>query len=97
MTLPNDGTDAPAVTLTLSPDVLRPLVQSVLAETGHFPGWPAGRLSLDEHEAAAAIGLEPHVLRDARIRCKLPHDRFGRTVVYTSKQLTAAFKQMEVN
>ena len=60
-----------------------------------MPGWPAGRVSLEEREAAEAVGVPYHVLRDARLRLRLPHSKVGRTVVYTAEQLRRGLDRME--
>ena len=76
---------------------LRPLIESVLATTGQLKGWPIGRVALQEREAAICIGVEPHVLRDARHRLKLSHSLIGRSVLYTADQLQQAMGKMTVS
>ncbi len=85
------------IPLALSTDALRSLVIAVLETTGNLPGWPLGRVALQEQEAAKCIGVEPHVLRDARLKKQLLHTRVGRTVTYTSQQLQNALMQLSVN
>lgn len=84
----------PCPSLNLPAETLRPLVQSILEYTGFVPGWPLGRVALNEVEAAECIGVQPHVLRDARLRLKLVHTRIGRTITYTAAQLQDAVDQM---
>lgn len=84
------------VPVSMPVDGLRSLIQIVLESGGCVPGWPAGRVALEEREAAQCIGVQQHVLRDARLRCKLPHTRVGRTVTYTAQQLSTALKYMEL-
>lgn len=78
-------------------DVLRPLIEEILRSVNGLPGWPLGQIALEEKEAAACIGVKPHVLRDARLRRKLPHTQVGRTVTYTAEQLKSALDRMSAN
>ena len=81
--------------LSVPPEQLRALVREVLAASDLVPGWPAGAVSLNEGEAAKSVGVPAHVLRDARLRLRLPHSKVGRTVVYTAEQLSHALGRME--
>lgn len=83
--------------LSIPVESLRPLIQSVLESSGLLPGWPVGRVSLRETEAAECIGVKDHVLRDLRLRSDLPHTRLGRTIVYTPSQLALALDRLAVN
>tara|TARA_R110002073_G_scaffold299268_2_gene466206 strand:+ start:7163 stop:7444 length:282 start_codon:yes stop_codon:yes gene_type:complete len=85
------------MSLAIPAESLRPLIESVLACTGTLPGWPVGRVSLLEAEAAECIGVPRHVLRDARLRLKLEHLLMGRAVLYSPSQLQAAFEVLAVN
>jgi len=85
------------MSLAIPAENLRQLIESVLECTGTLPGWPVGRVSLSESEAAACMGVPSHVLRDARRRLKLKHVRSGRSVLYTSEQLQAALQTMTKN
>tara|TARA_R110002073_G_scaffold80260_3_gene193382 strand:- start:543 stop:836 length:294 start_codon:yes stop_codon:yes gene_type:complete len=85
------------ISLAIPAESLRQLIESVLECTGTLPGWPIGRVSLSESEAAECIGVPRHVLRDARLRLKLTHSLMGRTVLYTSAHLQAAFEVLVVN
>ncbi len=85
------------VSLSIPSESLRPLVESILGFTGNIPGWPLGRVALQENEAAECIGVKSHVLRDARLRLKLPHTQIGRTISYTAEQLSITVNQMAVN
>ena len=76
---------------------LRPVITAVLESTGILAGWPLGRVALQEVEAAECIGVKPHVLRDARIRLRLPHALIGRTVTYSADQLRTVLNRMSVN
>lgn len=46
-----------------------------------------GRLAFTESEAAAAIGVPPHSLRDARLRQEIRGSRVGRRIVYSKEEL----------
>lgn len=69
---------------------LSQLIRTVVRESLCELGWPAGRLALREHEAAAALGVARHVLRDMRLRGRIKGTRIGRTVVYSRDQVLAA-------
>jgi len=101
MALQSNPPNAPscsAFPLSIPLESFRPLIEEILGSVNdHFPGWPRGRVALEEREAAACIGVKPHVLRDARLQCKLAYTRVGRTVTYTADQLKAALDQMTVN
>lgn len=86
-----------AFPITIPTEWLRPLVEEILKAVDGIPGWPLGRVALEEKEAAACLGVKPHVLRDARLQHKLPHTRVGRTVTYTADQLRTALDRMSVN
>ena len=88
--------ELPDSTFSLSIPVrsLQPLIESVLQSTGCISGWPLGRIALNEPEAAQCIGVKTHVLRDARLRLRLPHALVGRTVTYTAEQLLTALRRM---
>lgn len=99
MSEPDSSTgNAPTVVpLSIPAESLRPLIATVLETAGILPGWPLGRVALQEKDAAACIGVKPHVLRDARLRLKLPHTLVGRTVTYTLAQLRSALAGMSAN
>ena len=85
------------IPLAIPVETLRPLIAAVLESTGFLPGWPLGRVALQEVEAAECIGVKPHVLRDARLRLRLSHALIGRTVTYTADQLRGALNRMSTN
>lgn len=85
----------PSPTLSVPAEALRPLVKEILEFTGLVPGWPLGRVALNETEAAECIGVPIHVLRDARLRLHLVHTKIGRTISYTANQLRDAISQMK--
>lgn len=49
--------------------------------------WPQHRLALTEKEAAAALGVGRHVLRDLRLNGGVNYSRIGRKIVYSRDQL----------
>jgi hypothetical protein len=75
----------------LQPDDLRPLVQMVVTEV--IERFEADRTALDgrlaytEPEAAALIGVQPHVLGDARRRGEIVGARVGKRILYERDQL----------
>ena len=85
------------IPLAIPVEALRPLIAAVLESTCILPGWPLGRVALQEEEAAECIGVKPHVLRDARIRLRLPHSLIGRSVTYSADQLRGALNRMSIN
>lgn len=93
----SDSSAVNLIPIAIPVDVLRPLIASVLESTGILPGWPLGKVALQEVEAAKCIGVKPHVLRDARLRLQLTHTLIGRTVTYSSHQLRDALKRMSIN
>ena len=95
--IPSSASSSPEISLAIPAESLRPLIASILGCTGTLPGWPLGRVSLQEAEAADCIGVPKHVLRDARLRLKLEHTLVGRTVLYSSRQIEAAFEVMSQN
>lgn len=78
-------------------DALQTLISDVLQSGGLLPGWPIGKVALSEPEAAECISVKPHVLRDARLRLKLPHTLVGRSVTYSVKQLSECINLLEIN
>ncbi|QDT90176.1 hypothetical protein Pan161_18260 [Gimesia algae] len=95
-TSPSVSTET-AYLLSIPVETLRPLIEDVLRSVDGFPGWPLGQVALEEKSAAICIGVKPHVLRDARLRLKLPHTLVGRTVTYTSDELKSSLNRMSVN
>lgn len=78
--------------LHIDPADLRPLVQTVvnevLASIGNNEArLPASRLAFPEAEAAALLGLKPHVLRDARLRGEINGSLLGKRICYTRNDL----------
>lgn len=52
-----------------------------------------GRLAYTEAEAAALIGVRPHVLRDCRLRGEIEGARIGKRVMYSREQLLALMER----
>jgi hypothetical protein len=77
--------------LSFDSEALRTLIREVLEEVVDMIGWPAGRIALDEAEAAAACGVARHVLRDLRLAGRIKGRKLGRKVVYTRQDLLRAF------
>lgn len=75
-----------------SPDDLRPLVETVVAETlariAPVANGQSERLSYTEEEAATLCGINRHNLRDARLAGELEFSRLGKRVCYTRENLT---------
>jgi hypothetical protein len=81
-----------ALSLSICPDSLRPLirvvVEEVLAQVRADEAKLNGRLAYGESEAAALLGLQPHQLRDERLRGRVEASVGpGRRVLYTREQL----------
>ena len=72
-------------------DTLRPVIQQVVAETvaqleakrSKFDG----RIAYTEPEAAALLGVQPHVLRDLRRMGEIDASKIGKRIVYTRSDL----------
>lgn len=80
--------------INVTPDDLRPLVETVVAETlAAFETTGAtlssGRMAYTEAEAAQLLGVKRHVLRDARIRSEIVATRIGGRIGYEPAQLRA--------
>ena len=79
--------------LSLPPDVLKPLIRAVVAET-IAPSKPtaalpdAGRLAFGESEAARMLGMNTHQLRDERLRNRIAASVGpGRRILYARQDL----------
>lgn len=83
--------------LELDADELRPLIETVVAEvlaaTEADTFRVNGRLAYPESEAAALLGVRPHVLRDARLRGEIEAATVGRRIVYTTDALMAYLRE----
>jgi hypothetical protein len=63
------------------------VVAKVLAERDADTGRLGGRLAFSEAEAAALLGVKPHVLRDCRLRGEIVGSKIGKKVMYERTQL----------
>lgn len=86
----SDAPGRPLMQISLDREAIRELVQEVLTEIGGVMDWPAGRVALDEAEAARACGVARHVLRDLRLSGQIKARKLGRKVVYTREDLMRA-------
>lgn len=81
----------PSLNLSFSEADLRPLVEFVVSialdrlETDRRR--LGDKLAFSEPEAAALLGVRPHVLRDARLRGEIPASRVGRRIRYERDEL----------
>lgn len=69
-------------------EVVRAVIDELQAERD-ASGGQSERIGLTEREAAQALGLPYHVLRDARLQGRLPigPTRLGRKLVYSRESL----------
>ncbi|MFN0198070.1 MAG: helix-turn-helix domain-containing protein [Planctomycetaceae bacterium] len=90
----NDSHDSSQASVHIHLDrrLLREIVGETLAESLAILDWPAGRIALDEAEAAAACGVGRHVLRDLRLSGAFTARRLGKKIVYTRNDLLAALE-----
>jgi hypothetical protein len=78
--------------LELQPDDLAPIVRAVVAEVTRQQAESDaklgdGRIGYTEAEAAAALGLPAHRLRDCRLRGEITARRIGKSYVYSRDAL----------
>lgn len=78
--------------LHMPPDALRPLIEEVVAEVlarlETVRPTLDGRLGFSEEEAARLLSLQPHVLRDERLRGRIRASHIvGRRVRYLREDL----------
>jgi hypothetical protein len=88
--------------LSVDPAALRPLVQAVVAEVvaalEKDRARIGDRLAYSEQEAARLLGLEPHVLRDERLRGRISASQVvGRRIRYTRDDLLAYLAARRTN
>ena len=67
-------------------DELKSLVKMAVRETIELASQDE-RLAYTEMEAAKLIGVARHVLRDERLRGRVPHGKCGKKIVYSKRQL----------
>jgi hypothetical protein len=80
------------VTVTLDAEALRPLIQQIVQEVMQAgatqpSALPSDRLAFPEREAARMLGVERHVLRDARLRGELTGRLCGKKILYSRDAL----------
>ena len=84
----------PLMEISFDKEALRGLIEEVLTEVIGVVDWPAGRVALDEAEAARACGVARHVLRDLRLSGRIRARKLGRKVVYTREDLMRAIDSL---
>lgn len=80
------------IAIAVDQSLLRQIVTAVVQELATEVDWPAGRITLTEAEAAMAMGVPRHVLRDFRLAGRVSATRVGRKIVYTRAQLLAGLE-----
>jgi len=80
--------------LQLNSEDLRPIVREVVAQTLQALACSGAmmdgqRLAFSEPEAAATLGVKPHVLRDARLRGEVQSTKVGGRIAYERAELLA--------
>src|SRR5438105_4997953 len=97
------ATPSPApVALAIDPAALRPIISAAVAEVLAQTATQAARIPADaicftEEEAARLLRLEPHVLRDERLRGRIDASQIvGRRVRYTRADLLAYLQARRV-
>jgi hypothetical protein len=92
-----------AVSVPVSVDALKPFITQTIEEVldrleGQRQTLPGNRLCFPEAEAAAMLGLLPHVLRDERRRGRIQASQIvGRRVVYQREDLLAYLRDRRIN
>lgn len=84
---PTDG--ARPMRIEIDAEELKPFVEKVVREVLEQTSWPVGRVALTEAEAADALGVPRHTLRDWRLsgRSKVTVRKVGNRVLYTREDL----------
>lgn len=79
---------------------LRPIITAVVAEVlADLQSDEAklnGKIAFREAEAAALIGVQRHVLRDARLRGEISASRIGKRVIYEREQLLTLLEKNRI-
>ncbi len=77
--------------IVLDESDLRPLIETIVKETLRIideTGRTMGeRIAYTEPEAAALLGMAPHVLRDRRLEGEVSASRCGRRILYKRSDL----------
>ena len=88
--------------VTFSPDDLKPLIEVVIAATlkrlAEDHATIGERLAISEPEAAHLLSLEPHQLRDERLRGRITASRIvGRRIRYARQDLMDYLAKNRIN
>ena len=75
--------------------LVRRVVSEVLEQTAADDARFAGRLSLNEQQAAEALGIAPHALRDCRGRGEIVASKCGARIVYSVDELRAFLRRQQ--
>ena len=84
----------------LKVDDVRPIVRACLVEIleredGILSQLDRERIAYPEREAAALLGVAPHVVRDLRLKGQLHGKRFGRGVLYEKQELIRFLRERD--
>jgi hypothetical protein len=79
----------------IEPSEFRDLIREVVHEVLGTIDWPQGRLALTEVEAAAAVGLRRHALRDLRLSGRLKSRKLGKRILYCRSDLLEALAAID--
>lgn len=85
------------LSLAIDHDAFETLLDRVVTHTLSAIDWPPGRITLNELEAAAALGVKRHVLRDARLAGLIDSLRIGKRVCYRRSDLLAYIDRQAVS
>ena len=87
--------------ITFNHEDIRPLIQQVVGEvlqqTQADNAKFAGRLAMNEPEAAAALGIAATALRDSRYRGQIVASKAGARIVYEVSELKRFLQQQRQN
>jgi len=86
--IPHSPDGDTSLSVQVSSSEIRTVIRATVLEVLAQLDWPVGRLSLTEVEAAEALGVGRHVLRDLRLSGELRFSKIGKRVVYTRSQLS---------
>lgn len=73
--------------------LIEEVVQTTVAQLQADHATLGDRLAFPEPEAAALLGVRPHILRDARLRGELVGCRVGKKVLYEREELLRFLRQ----
>jgi len=80
---------------------VQPIIAAAVRETlaqleADQAGFPVGCLALHEPDAAKAVGVERHALRDSRLRGEVVGAKVGKRVVYERSELLRFLAQQRI-